>query len=640
MQENNLRILAGPIIRKITPNQVTIWLVSSVPVKIELALCYHDSKLRFDLSQQRAIHSIKVAEHYHVHLINLGLEQALPYDCLIQYQLKFFHGSTDSPSYLTDLIPDICYPQQTKPAFVIHSQVKKILHGSCRKPHFELKADSSDGLVIADQFLQQQLTKPEDWPSLLIMSGDQIYADDVATPMLVATHQICNQLGFSEETFAASKVSNSTDLHTGQAFYNNREAILPADKESTQIKISLFEGVKKPIFTSDNAHNHLISAAEVMSMYLLSWSPEAWELTDQSMPSGLSAAEKIQYHKQLQAIECFKKGLPNVRRLLAHMPTAMMFDDHDVTDDWNLTAAWQTNSQQHDFSRRILGNALIGYLICQGWGNEPAKIPEQLLTLSQQSFDDLGSQAHQELINQVFKFEQWHYEWQTKPKLIVLDTRTQRWWSESNPNKPSGLMDWEAITDLQQNLIGEQAVILVSPAPIFGVKLIESVQKIFTWFGKPLMVDAENWMAHNGSANSILNLFCHPKTPQNFVILSGDVHYSFVSKISIKRRKNSPDIWQITSSGLRNQFPKQLLNWLDRLNRWVYAPWSPLNAFTKRRKMRVSPLKPSTASAGERLVNESGIGLVELDSEGRPSRITQLTQTSQIEFLEDKINQE
>ncbi len=58
-------------------------------------------------------------------------------------------------------------------------------------------------------------------------------------------------------------------------------------------------------------------------------------------------------------------------------------------------------------------------------------------------------------------------------------------------------MDWEALSDFQHQILDHSAVIVVSPAPVFGVKLIEIVQRIFTFFGKPLLVDAENWMAHH-----------------------------------------------------------------------------------------------------------------------------------------------
>ena len=88
--------------------------------------------------------------------------------------------------------------------------------------------------------------------------------------------------------------------------------------------------------------------------------------------------------------------------------------------------------------------------------------------------------------------------------------------------------------------------------------------------------------------------------------------------------KSSPNIWQITSSGLRNEFPDTLLEWFDRLNRWLYAPWSPLNIFTKRRALRISPRKPEHADKGERLLNQSGIGLVYFNQQGQPDDILQL----------------
>ena len=207
--------------------------------------------------------------------------------------------------------------------------------------------------------------------------------------------------------------------------------------------------------------------------------------------------------------------------------------------------------------------------------------------------------------------------------MIVLDTRTRRWRSESRAGKPSGLMDWEALSELQQELIGETNVILVSPAPIYGVKLIEAIQRIFIFLGKPLMVDAENWMAHKGTANVILNIFRHQKTPPNFIILSGDVHYSFVYEITHRFRRNSSKIYQITCSGIKNQFPAKLLIWFERLNRYLYSTYSPLNWFTKRRRMKVRVSLPEFDNKSEArisprstLFNESGIGLLGISADG------------------------
>ena len=90
----------------------------------------------------------------------------------------------------------------------------------------------------------------------------------------------------------------------------------------------------------------------------------------------------------------------------------------------------------------------------------------------------------------------------------------------------------------------------------------------------------------------------------------------------------------ICSSGLRNAFPEKLLDRLDRLNRWLYSPRSPLNWFTRRRAMRVTPRRPEGAPQGRRLLNGSGIGLVELNDAGEPWQITQLMASGEdVHFL-------
>lgn len=63
---------------------------------------------------------------------------------------------------------------------------------------------------------------------------------------------------------------------------------------------------------------------------------------------------------------------------------------------------------------------------------------------------------------------------------------------------------------------------------------------------------------------------------------------------------------------------------MDRLNRWLYAPYSPLNWFTKRRRLRISPRKPEPSSHGERLVNGASMGYVRFDEEGKPYDIMEL----------------
>ncbi|NVK73058.1 MAG: alkaline phosphatase family protein [Oceanospirillaceae bacterium] len=612
-------VLAGPLLRRMTTDRLTFWFMTDESVEIGLTL-YQGKKELVALSsgQLSKYHTeLKAGDKLFIQLLDIELNDALPTSQAIHYDLRL--NGIDWTQWAEDLV----YPDHSLPFFILEPTLKNILHGSCRKPHHP----SKDGLLRVDELLQK--TPLDKWPSVLIMSGDQIYADDVAAPMLWAIHQLIPHLELPDEKLPCVEVDSAQELHKQTAYYYAREALLPDNKASVTMIDQIFGGVKKPVFTTDTAQNHLISLAEILAMYALVWSPVGWDLVFKSNdfstpPSELSDDHAQTYKQQVPIIKEFAEGLSKVRRALAHIPTAMIFDDHDITDDWNLTAAWEQTAYNHPFSSRIIGNALLGYLLCQGWGNSPDSFAPELLDEAQDVLHTPGTSKHDEYLYKLVRLSNWNYTWNTSPPLVVLDTRTQRWRSEKSTAKPSGLMDWESLTDLQQQLKGLDSVIMVSAAPIFGVKLIESIQRVFTWFGQPLMVDAENWMAHPGAAHALMNMFKHNKTPKNFVILSGDVHYSFVYDIQLRSEQQYSDIWQITSSGVKNEFPKRLLNVFDRLNRWLYSPKSPLNLFTRRRSMKVTPHKPDKAAHGKRLLNQSGIGLVTFNSDGSPAKVMQM----------------
>lgn len=608
-------VIAGPLLRRLEPQRLVIWLVGSRA----LPLC-----LRLQLPQGEALNIpldathcqiVPVGRHAVIHLIDVELSDALPQDEVIGYDLI-----VDGIG-IAQWAPHLLYADATTPSFVLHSRINHLVHGSCRKPHH--RAD--EGLLCVDRLLAEART-PLERPALLMMSGDQVYADDVAGPMLRAIHALIARLGLFDEFLEGAVVDDSVSLYGHRASYYHRADLLPALDSNETLRERFFGGVKKPIFTSSTADNHLVTFAEVIAMYLLVWSPTPWTLITPQPPQ-LSAQEQLRYAREQVQIDQFRTGLPGVARVFTHLSTLMIFDDHDITDDWNLSAQWEQTAYGHPFSKRIIGNALLAYLLCQGWGNQPQVFDEllsqtQALT-GQAQGNHLEAAAQDDLLEALLKFQQWHYVLPTTPALVVLDTRTRRWRSEFTLKQPSGLLDWEALSELQQELLDHPSAIIVSPAPIFGVKLIETVQKVFSWCGFPLLVDAENWMAHRGAAQVILNIFRHSRTPGNYVILSGDVHYSFVYQVLIRHRNGGPRIWQITSSGIKNEFPPRLLEWFDRLNRWLYSPRSPLNWFTRRRTMQVVPYIPEHAEAGERLWNSAGIGQVFFNEQGQPDEIYQ-----------------
>src|SRR4029077_9096894 len=74
---------------------------------------------------------------------------------------------------------------------------------------------------------------------------------------------------------------------------------------------------------------------------------------------------------------------PDIRWLLSTVPTAMIFDDHDVNDDWNISREWvQEMREQPWWDERITG-AFMAYWLYQHLGNlsPPELAEEEMLRL-------------------------------------------------------------------------------------------------------------------------------------------------------------------------------------------------------------------------------------------------------------------
>lgn len=620
-------LIAGPILRKATHQQLVFWLVTREPLKGSFVLHHSVDDRQIYQCPLDDHASIQVGQHAYVTLVDLRAN--FPLNIALSYEFATQHGG------LSELAPHLCYHDETRPTIVISDKADYVLHGSCRNPHHP----SKDALVAADNKIAKLAV--EDRPDMLMMSGDQIYADHVAGPTLDAIDQVIDLLGLPKETFEQSPFENCTQLRQHSDFFYGRDKILPHYVDDGHWLSRLFPKRRAPIFSSRECENHLITFSEFFAMYLLMWSPTLWShvntsrlLDKQFIHGGKEISPTWQQHwrEEKAIIDDFVRGLPQVQRLFAHIPTYMIFDDHDVTDDWNLTIGWEKAAYENPFAKRIIGNGLLSYWLCQGWGNEPDNFNQEFLDLALHYFDAPTAKNQDRFIRYLYSFEKWHYTIHTSPKVVVLDTRTRRWRSESRMNKPSGLMDWEAMIEFQQELMYQDKVIIVSAAPMFGVKFIEALQKGMTTLGQPLLIDAENWMAHPGSANTLLSIFTHTKTPTNFVILSGDVHYSFAYDIKLRFRRNSPNIYQITCSGFKNQFPEPLLAICDHADRLLYSPRSPLNFLTKRKRLKVYKRDPNTPGV-RRLVNTSAIGELHLDDHGKPRKIAILTgNEAEIEF--------
>lgn len=587
-------LLTGPMIRRAEPRQVTLFIVSSqqAPFKVNAPALGE-----FEQTQQ----ILALGEHCfcHFYFLNSTSTTGFVVDTLISYQLEHNNAPVDLSAFYLD--------GQSSCSFVIAKQLSSILHGSCRNPHHE----SKDALITASHFLASKRKNNEPEPRLLVMSGDQIYADDVAGPMLLAVEQLIHQL----KLFKEPSLIDELQADAKHTLYT-RDTILPITKWHERSKLEFGYWLRQDLehFTSLKSHNHLVHLEEFFALYLLTTSAACWQLVglDDLTFESNNQKHTNTFLQEKQNLIDFVDGLPEVEKLFANISHITMFDDHDVTDDWNLTAGWEQAVYSNPISKRIIANGLISYLVFQGVGNDGGEYTKALL----HALDEQITTQYRHLKqfdNQILAFDRWHYTLDTHPKIIALDTRTHRWRNETDFNEPSGLLDWEQLVELDDNMTGLEEVILISPAPVFGVKSIEAIQAIFNFCGQPLLVDVENWMAHEGAARKLMQIFKRADTPIETLILSGDVHYSFCFSVQSRFSNRDNRIWQLTASGIKNEFPKSLLSKLNTLDSILYHPSSPLNFFTKRWQMKVH--KHRHKQSTKHLVSDSAISLVCLDNE-------------------------
>ncbi|WP_309232904.1 alkaline phosphatase D family protein [Blastococcus sp. TML/C7B] len=68
---------------------------------------------------------------------------------------------------------------------------------------------------------------------------------------------------------------------------------------------------------------------------------------------------------------------PEVRWLLSTIPSSMVFDDHELIDDWNTSAAWRATTTREPWWHGRITGGLVSYWVYQHLGNlSPQELAE------------------------------------------------------------------------------------------------------------------------------------------------------------------------------------------------------------------------------------------------------------------------
>ncbi|HEY9463910.1 MAG TPA: DUF6603 domain-containing protein [Vicinamibacterales bacterium] len=273
----------------------------------------------------------------------------------------------------------------------------------------------------------------------------------------------------------------------------------------------------------------------------------------------------------------FRNGLPRVRRALANVPTYMVPDDHDISDDWYFSREWREQVFTRPLGVDIVRNGMMALSLMQAWGNDPrrwAKGPERelidLVTTFAPAMTAAAGQpgsfprASLNRIHELLGLPQTvnagvsptfrplvEYSFQVEGpchRALAIDGRTKRRFPFRTSQ--AGGIDYEGATGLINDALptglpGEEATglfgdspmaaalpprpagdtkltVVITGVPIVGPEGMELALVPFQRFARLLGdVDAESWGYEPSTFEAMLAAMARY---ESVVVLSGDVH--------------------------------------------------------------------------------------------------------------------
>ncbi|WP_442939310.1 alkaline phosphatase D family protein [Nonomuraea sp. SYSU D8015] len=455
-------LVVGPMLRHVDSDSASIWVETAEPCTVTIE------------AGGRSYRSPTFTVHGHHYAI-----------------VDLVELSQDIASYSVRLDGDQVWPLAGRPPSRIRllpaEGARRLAFGSCRTsvPH-----DVAHVRVYGEDVLRsygRHLARSDDaeWPDLLLLLGDQVYADNPSPEM--------------------------------RAYICSRRSTPPLDE------IADFE--------------------EYAELYRQAW-------TD-----------------------------PEIRWLLSTVPTAMIFDDHDLRDDWNTSQPWREQMAATDWWPRRVVAGLGAYWVYQHLGNlSPAeRAADPLLrTLLALEGSDGGDalDAFAEKADAEPSSNRWSYARDLGPaRLIMVDTRCARQLTPGDRR----MLDPDEWAWLEEQVAAPaERLIIASSIPFL---LPEGVHGVQNWNealcdGKwgPLVarwserfrqaIDLEHWAAFRRSFDDLAGLLIRLGKP--VTILSGDVHYSYLAKA------DSGPVHQVVCSPIRNPLSR-LLRWANVFTQFSIA---------------------------------------------------------------------
>ncbi|WP_326555735.1 alkaline phosphatase D family protein [Micromonospora sp. NBC_01813] len=496
-------LLVGPLLRRVVGDRATIWVETSAPTTVRVETS--------DAAGGTAATFSAFGHHYALVVVT-GLTL----------------GTSTSYRVFLDDRPVWPEPDSPYPPSVIRTrraddadQPVRLLFGSCRETtqHSTTRRLPPDALDAYARRLVDLDPAGDGWPDLLLLLGDQVYADETS-PVI-------------------RRFLRRRRRHRG----------LPPGAPDDQV----------------------VSFPEYTKLYLESWRD------------------------------------PEIRWLLSTVPSVMIFDDHEVIDDWNTSARWRAGMRQEAWWTERISSGLASYWVYQHLGNlDPDEIAAdpvyRAVTAAEDATEvlrEFGTRVDTEadLAHDQQRWAQVQYQWSYsldlgRTRVIVLDNRCSRVLRPGARSMlPAG--EWAWFTDRVRGrydhlVVGSSLPWLMPP----GIHHLESwnerladsprrpVAAVSEWLRQ--LVDLEHWAAFRRSFDDLGQVFARLGTgdrpPASISVLSGDVHHSYVAQAELPGDVRTP-VHQLTCSPIHNQVPAPMRP-LMRLG-WWRGPAAAMRALAR-----------------------------------------------------------
>ena len=281
-----------------------------------------------------------------------------------------------------------------------------------------------------------------------------------------------------------------------------------------------------------------------------------------------------------------------IRWLFSTVGVAMIFDDHDVHDDWNTSIAWLEEMRAKPWWEERIESALSSYWVYQHLGNlSPQELAENELLAQVKEADDAGALLRDfaKRADHGSNGSRWSFCRDLgRVRLCMFDSREGRTLGEY-PRKIVDDKEWEWIAehadgDFDHYLFADTLPFLLVPALHHLEAWNEAVcagawGRWATGTGERLRraLDLEHWAAFNESFRRMVGLIGEigsgrrGEPPATIIAIGGDVHHAYLAEVEFPPEAGVRSaVYQAVCSPFRNA--------LDRHERAIVRsaarPWT------------------------------------------------------------------